>query len=307
MEFRTKSVSDSGADNLDIDGKVITKTVTVKDPEKSGDANLSNITVSQGELYPSFAYNITSYTATVEYKTEEVVVGYKTSNGNASAKISGSNKLNVGDNKRTITVTAENGSTKTYTVNVIRAQEDGTLPDGTNYYEIKKQNALGITIDEKEFMILDDFKGIRVPDGFSLDVVSYNEFDIPVIVAKKTGIRMGYITPVDSADSSVKAKWMFFDEKEKTFTDSYVISSDEVLDQTKYLLFGDDEPEEPEPEPEKPASLLDDPVLLYIILGTLALLFLVILILQFMIISSKASDKKKKKAKKETSKKEVSE
>ncbi|MDX4076260.1 MULTISPECIES: cadherin-like beta sandwich domain-containing protein [Brucella/Ochrobactrum group] len=100
---------------------------------KSSDANLQNLIPSTGTLTPTFAPNTSSYTLNVANDVESisftpsladinataVVNGASTPNGTSSASI----PLVVGSNTVTTTVTAQDGTTtKSYTVNVIRAQ-----------------------------------------------------------------------------------------------------------------------------------------------------------------------------------------
>ena len=297
-------------------------TVKVNNPAKSGNNDLASITPSKGELVPSFSSDVTDYTVTVEYADEEVVLGYKVANGGASASISGSNTLAVGNNERTITVTAANGSTKKYNVNVIRAAEDGTLPDGTNLYEIRKLNSLSVFDNEIRYLLMDDITGYSVPSGFELGSVKYNEYDIPVFIAKKTGIKMAYALPVDATEKDENLDeennglsndqtntevltptsedkkefkdgiWVFYDTNGNVFLPAYSLKGEELVDYSHYLLFGDDE----EPVEEEP-SIFDNELMIFIILGTLALLFIVIVCLQISILSGKRKEKKKAKAK----------
>nr|WP_278437017.1 cadherin-like beta sandwich domain-containing protein [Brucella anthropi] len=96
-------------------------------------ADLQNLIPSTGTLTPAFAPNTTSYTLNVANDVESisfnpsladinataVVNGALTPNGTSSAAI----PLVVGSNTVTTTVTAQDGTTtKSYTVNVIRAQ-----------------------------------------------------------------------------------------------------------------------------------------------------------------------------------------
>ncbi|WP_248928881.1 cadherin-like beta sandwich domain-containing protein [Paenibacillus hamazuiensis] len=104
-------------------------------PELSSNADLNGLTLSSGELSPSYASGTTAYTATVPNSVTSFTVtasvydskSTMTVNGNvvASGEPSGAIHLNVGNNTITIVVTAQNGTTKTYTVTVTRAAEEG--------------------------------------------------------------------------------------------------------------------------------------------------------------------------------------
>ena len=127
-----------------------TKTYTVDVLRPSTNANLSALSLSPGTLTPQLDIIRTDYTATVANATTSVTVGATTANNAASVTvgattannaasvtINGGTSLNVGENTITVVVTAEDGTTKTYTVIVTRAASNNanlsalTLSAGT--------------------------------------------------------------------------------------------------------------------------------------------------------------------------------
>ena len=93
----------------------ITHSVTIT--KKSSDATLYSLSISDVTLSPAFSSDVTSYKATVDYRTTPLKVNYKTNDSKATAKVTGTT-LKEGKNTVTITVTAEDGTTKKYTVSV---------------------------------------------------------------------------------------------------------------------------------------------------------------------------------------------
>ena len=65
----------------------------------------------------------TEYELNVEYSVETIKVNYELEDSKASAKIEGSETLIVGENIFKIVVTAEDGTTKTYTIKINRSEE----------------------------------------------------------------------------------------------------------------------------------------------------------------------------------------
>ncbi|RFZ91028.1 hypothetical protein D0C36_18975 [Mucilaginibacter conchicola] len=97
---------------------------------QSNDANLSNLAINSGPLSPLFGSGTTSYTASVANSISVIEVTPTINNANASVRVnnnpvsSGSAfpvALNVGSNTISTVVTAQDGTTKTYTVTVTRA------------------------------------------------------------------------------------------------------------------------------------------------------------------------------------------
>jgi hypothetical protein len=103
----------------------------------SNDATLSGLSLSSGSLNPTFASATTSYTASVSNSTSTIAITPTRNQANATIKVnltivtsgsaSANFNLNVGDNAQTIVVTAQDGSTKTYTVTVNRAKAAQTI------------------------------------------------------------------------------------------------------------------------------------------------------------------------------------
>ena len=99
--------------------------------DMSGDATLSELTLSEGTLAPAFASYRTAYTASVGSFTTETTVAATTNTDAATLTINGDESesrndyaipLNAGANPITIVVTAGDGSTtETYTITVTRA------------------------------------------------------------------------------------------------------------------------------------------------------------------------------------------
>ncbi|TPE42396.1 Ig-like domain-containing protein [Pontibacter mangrovi] len=100
-------------------------------PALSSNANLSGLTLSSGILSPAFGAATTSYTAAVPTATTSVTLRPVMADANATVTVNGAAvvsghasqeiSLKVGTNTISTLVTAQDGSTKTYTVTVSRA------------------------------------------------------------------------------------------------------------------------------------------------------------------------------------------
>ncbi len=99
--------------------------VTVNAPpiivQPSGNANLSSLSLSAGQLTPGFSPATISYTANVENAVTSVSVSASAAEAGATVAGTGTFDLSVGSNSITVVVTAPNGQTQSYSVNVIRA------------------------------------------------------------------------------------------------------------------------------------------------------------------------------------------
>jgi len=122
---------------------------------KSKDNALKSLTVSNATISPKFSAGTTSYTAEVPFSVSKLDVKATANDGKAKVSIDSPNLTPGGTTKVTVTVTAENGDKKVYTISVKRAQDPNYVPSGNN-------NLSGITVD-----------GFKLSPVFSVENTSY--------------------------------------------------------------------------------------------------------------------------------------
>ncbi|MDL2239654.1 cadherin-like beta sandwich domain-containing protein, partial [Bacteroidales bacterium OttesenSCG-928-L14] len=86
----------------------------------SDDATLKSLTVSKGRLNPSFNKSVTYYTVNVENVVSELTIAATATNSSATVTGTGLKPLVVGRNTFTVSVRAQNGNTKNYTIIINR-------------------------------------------------------------------------------------------------------------------------------------------------------------------------------------------
>lgn len=128
-----KVSSTSNENNSGKNEKTPTQTDTTNNNQvsKSNNANLSNLGIKPND-FKGFKASKTSYDVTVPNDVEKITV-YATAQDN-KAKIKGneSQKLKVGKNTLNVVVTAEDGTQKTYTINVTREEANQTDENTSN-------------------------------------------------------------------------------------------------------------------------------------------------------------------------------
>ena len=92
---------------------------------KSSNNLLKSLLVGDGTLKPSFDPNTTEYAITVGNDVNNLDLKAYAQDSKAKVSISGNENLKVGKNTITITVTAENGAQRIYTVNVTKIDKEG--------------------------------------------------------------------------------------------------------------------------------------------------------------------------------------
>jgi hypothetical protein len=134
------------------DGTVKTYTITVQKAAPSNNALLANLTASTGTLNPAFSALIKDYTMTVPNSTGQIKFTPTTADATASVTVGGnvvksgqeSPLINLapGENMIPIIVTAQSGSTGTYTVKVNRNRP----PAAANQQFSVDENAVNRTV-----------------------------------------------------------------------------------------------------------------------------------------------------------------
>ena len=92
---------------------------------KSNAKELSSLTVEQYKLEPDFSPDITEYSLTIGRDVENLVIEAEAEDENATVEITGNNGLLLGTNTVNVKVTAEDGTVRTYKINVTKIEEVG--------------------------------------------------------------------------------------------------------------------------------------------------------------------------------------
>ncbi len=183
--------------------------LTVKDVTLSSNANLKSLSVSSGSLSPKFSPNVTDYKVNVGKSVTECKVYSTTSEADATVSVSGKSKLEIGENKRVITVTAPSGNTKKYTITIIRSNVD----------EEKLKSDLTAMVNGVTYAILKDISGITLPDGFNVVKRVYNGETISVATDKDENFELFYLKAENSPASPYT-----YDEDQNTFKKVNIIT-----------------------------------------------------------------------------------
>lgn len=92
-------------------------------PPLSGNANLSALTVGNATLSPAFSPSTTSYKTSVPYSVSSLQISATPEDKEATVSISNNSLAPNGTTDVTVTVTAENGVTKSYVIHTFREKD----------------------------------------------------------------------------------------------------------------------------------------------------------------------------------------
>lgn len=151
VSYQNVVASDGSADaNIG----TVSYSVTVAAPLSANNA-LANLTVSNATISPAFNAGTTSYTAEVPFSVSKLDVTATAADSKAKVSISSPNLTPDGTTNVTVTVTAENGAQKTYTIKVHREKDPNYVASGNN-------DLAGITVE-----------GFLLSPVFSAEVTEY--------------------------------------------------------------------------------------------------------------------------------------
>ena len=269
-----------------------TVTVTNPAPTVSSNANLSALSVSAGKLSPGFSPSKTTYDVHVGSDVTICTVSADAEDDKADISVSGSKNLSVGKNVRKVIVTAQNGSTKTYTLNIYRAEPSNTSKPGEGGEDEEEPNnneeenkEITATVDGEKYVVVENIKNEALPQKFNLVIGKFGEKDIPLVKDAKLKYTMALLKNQETGDE----EWFFFDEETATFSRETEFSPEDVM---KYVQLSANENVEVQDE-EQNDSDDNNNLMLYVLGGTITLLAIVVIILQFKIIKGKKAKHKK--------------
>lgn len=226
-------------------------------PPLSGNCNLSSMTVSGATISPAFSPSTTKYSARVPFTTSSI--GVSATAEHEGAKVSVSNPgLTAGATTTVkVTVTAENGTQKTYSISVAREQDPNYVP--SNNANLSALSAEGYAIspafqkDVTQYYVWLPYEAEEISlsaekeDGkASYSIGEYEELipgertDIPVTVTAEDGTKKVYTVTVVRAPAHDKVEQYISGERETEPTEP------------------ETEPTEPETEPAPTTPVVEE-------------------------------------------------
>lgn len=110
--------------DVEVSGANISRTISISAP-KSTNNFLSTLSVNHGIL--NFDKNKNNYTIIVDNNITNVTINARAEDSKSNVSGTGSKNLQIYNNNFPIRVTAENGSVRTYNVNIVRRDKDGNV------------------------------------------------------------------------------------------------------------------------------------------------------------------------------------
>lgn len=143
-----------------------TSNTTTKTKAKSSNANLSNLGMNPND-FTGFSENKTSYDVTVPNNVTQVEIYATKKDSKASLTGTGIKKLQEGQNTANVIVTAEDGTTKTYTINIKRLSKNEKQDTTGNLDAKSSSNSKDLELSNL------DIEGVNLEPSFESSTYKY--------------------------------------------------------------------------------------------------------------------------------------
>ena len=169
--------------------------------------NLASLGVEGFTLTPEFNANTLEYSVTVPEDTKNVNLTGTVQDKKASITGVGVQQVNQGNNKFLVTVKAENGSEKTYTINV----------------DVKDENPIEVTVGDKKYTVVKIKENLPIASLYNEYSIKINEFDIPAYKNDYTGLVL-----VGLKDTEGNISLFIYDDENNSYKEYSELKSSQI-------------------------------------------------------------------------------
>lgn len=196
--------------------------VTGRAPDNySSDNLLKSLQISPGVLSPSFSPSVTTYTTSVDKDCTKLIVSAVANDSNATVTVTGT-AMDPGSNTTQITVTAQNGSKKVYTIYTTRETGEQETESSAPQDTVSEPT---VKVDGTEYKILSSFEEHPLPSGYEQEVYDYN--GAKVLSGKGINTKL-VIMYLENTDGKGKSGFYVYDSVKKTFSRYIEVSQPEI-------------------------------------------------------------------------------
>ncbi len=179
---QTKAIVNNDFSLMSVSEADASLTVNPKQTASSDNA-LKSISVSGGSFAPDFSPSQTKYSMEVDYSVKKLTVSAVANHSKAKVSVSGTD-LELGENTVKITVTAENGSKKTYTLKVTRKESQFAN--------------VSTVLDGNAYVFAHDPDALTPPQGFTASSALFEEKSVLSFVSADGFFTLVWLTPIQA-------------------------------------------------------------------------------------------------------------
>ena len=169
--------------------------------------NLKSLSVDGLKLTPDFSKDTLEYHADADSNTEEINIQGIVEDNNSSLIGTGIQKVSEGENKFNITVTAQNGSTKTYVLIV----------------NVNDPNPINVNVNNEKYTVVKRESLLSPPTNFIKKEIIINEQKVPAFYNE-----INNFTIVGLKDTNSKIEYFIYNETDNTYQKYYEANLNEM-------------------------------------------------------------------------------
>ena len=169
--------------------------------------NLASLGVEGFTLTPEFNANTLEYSVIVPEDTKNVNITGTVQDKKASINGVGVHDVNQGNNKFLVTVKAENGSEKTYIINV----------------DVKDENPIEVSVGDKKYTVVKIKENLPIASLYNEYSIKINEFDIPAYKNDYTGLVL-----VGLKDNEGNISLFIYDDENNSYKEYNELKSSQI-------------------------------------------------------------------------------
>lgn len=175
------SIKSSSSSNQSAAPQVKAPVEQKKEDTRSKVNTLSSLSVSSGTLSPKFSSSQTTYTVNLTSDVESLDIKATATDSKAKVSGTGTKALKIGTQAFEIVCTAENGSKKSYTINV----------------NVEEKPTVFTQFGDKKLGVLKQLSGVKAPEGYKGTTIQLEGQDVNAWVNEAGTMTLVYLMDED--------------------------------------------------------------------------------------------------------------
>ncbi len=180
----------------------------------SSNAKAKEILLSAGNLVPKFNPNVTNYNVNVDYSVKEVLLSVTTQEEKSKIEIKGDKDMEVGNNTRTIIITAPNGNVLKYTINIYRGAKGEKVTDPEPPVINEPESPYQIAVGKEVKYMVDNYRNVEIPENFSVALETVGDIEMQVLKDIVSGRVIVYATDMEGKNGD----YYLYDKEGNSFS-----------------------------------------------------------------------------------------
>lgn len=168
------------------------------DDTRSANTNLASLAISEGTLSPEFNADTTEYSVSLAADVTKISVSASAADEKATVSGTGEVELKAGENKISVTVTAENQTTKTYTITA----------------NVDEKPLVYTELNDKKLGVVRNTDGLTIPSTFEESTVKIDGKDVKAWTSESMKLTLVYLIDEETGEKN----FYIYDTKAKEVT-----------------------------------------------------------------------------------------